>query len=156
LKTLPFVINDRRGQPKEPRPETVIEPEPEVVGDRSSWKSYAFYVVPMQTQGGVMMFGRAAGLRSDGQAFAGDYLLAPLWDEDFVWQKWAKKRLDTFLNCGCASVEKPCAIHQEYFKNWMAADSERVGAIANAPVPEAIEAYLKGEQSRQRIVAPGR
>lgn len=126
-------------------------------GDKSSWKNIGYLVVLAQNSNGPVMMGRAVGLRSDGRPFVGDYTLAPIWKEDFMWQPHAKKRLDTFLNCACIE-HSPCSTHKLYFENWQRADLERINAIVSEPLPEAIEILMRAEMARQqsRIVAPGR
>lgn len=161
MGNLPFVINDRRGQAKPPREDIKM---PELVaeeGDKSSWKNVGYMVVlgpgPQGPQGPPIMLGRAIGLRSDEMLFVADYILPPVWKEDFVWQPAARKRLDTFLGCACIRSGS-CSTHGLYLRQWKEADVERFNSFISAPLPEAIEIMFKAEMARQQssIVIPGR
>lgn len=151
-----IIINDFRGKNKPPREEQpkVIEIQPE--GDKSAWLDVGYYVIQAQTNVGMLMLGRATGKRSDCRPFAADYLLPPVWAEDFKWQPEAKKRLDTYLNCDCGAT--PCAIHRHYHEQWHKADQERLQAIITAPLPESVELVIKAETmaKQSQIVVPGR
>jgi hypothetical protein len=154
-----FVINDRRGQRKDPREEVTAitladNPEPEA--DKSSWKEVGYFAIPVQTRFGLLMMGKVAGIRSDGRAFCANYLIAPVWTDTFSWQPLARTRLDTYLGCGC-SATAPCATHNLYLASWAKADDARAERAAMEPVPQAIEVILRAEMAEQqsRIVVPG-
>lgn len=160
-----FVVNDRRGEKKEPR-----EVEPAVgeqrqaieeAKDKGSWKDVCYTLAMMQAKGGqVITMIRACGLRSDDRPFVADWVVPPFWPDATDmgrWQEYAKERLDTFLNCECIEGG-PCSDHRRDIARWMNADGERFERTAASPVPPSLEGYLRAEMSRQsgRIVAPGR
>jgi hypothetical protein len=158
-----FVINDRRGQKKEPRQDIqIVQAQLEENTDKSSWKEVCFPMLLMNVQTGqgqppqTIVMGRAAGERSDGRVFIADYALPQVWEAGFDWTKYAQKRLDTFLGCDCKETV-PCATHKMYLPQWQQQDMQRLSAIAQAPVPRPLEILMMAEQARRsNLIVPGR
>jgi hypothetical protein len=136
---------DRRGD-KEKAPALVAEVVPEPAADRSSWKNVGYMICLIPSNAGPIVAGRAVGLRSDGKCFIGDYFLSQIYPEHFDWTVESRKRLDTYLGCDCA-VGIQCAVHKTYVPQWIKADTQRLELIGSSPVPEAIEAMVKGQRS---------
>lgn len=151
-----FEIVSRRGEKKPEtveKPLTIIEaPEPKSEGE---WEAVTYLVVLMQGQQGPLVIGRAVGLRQDGQCFAADWIFPPVWKAGTNWESKASERLDTFLDCSCSDAA-PCGVHQLYLKQWLDADAQRLNLIASAPIPKALEAFIKAEQKRAsaKIIVP--
>lgn len=123
----------------------------------AGWKSVGYVVVLGNGgQGGMMVVGRAMGMRESGEAFSADWLFSPIWREGFDWTKYAKKRLDTLLACKCDNAGNVCDVHRRSIKQWMEQDIQRLNNIARDPVPEAVEVMMKAEHERQnsKIVRP--
>lgn len=147
------VINDRRGQPKEPRVETIAEPTP--TGDTKTWKSVGFMIAMAQGPQGIIVIGRAVGLRGDDNNFVADFILAPIYPEGFDWTKVARQRLETFLGCNCGAG-KMCSTHRMYMQQWSEADADRLNRMSAEPMPECLEVLYRAEQARRNpgIVVP--
>jgi hypothetical protein len=92
---------------------------------------YRLTVVMQQQVGGLHvvqipkgLVGRALGIRyPDNKVFFSTVMIPWTCDEDFNWQKMAKKRLDTFLlpECQCESHEADmrfCEFHEKLNKMW--------------------------------------
>ena len=147
-------VIDRRGSKKE-EPAAVVVPAveavPGVAADKSSWKKIprnpAFMIVFIPSNAGPLVAGRAVGLRSDEKFFIADYFLPQIYPENFDWTAEARKRLDTFLGCDCASGA-PCAVHKIQQPQWIKNDTQRLELIGRSPVPEAIEVMVKAERAR--------
>ena len=155
-----FEITDKRRQKAEAEvsaPVAVIEPVPST--NKSSWEEVKYGVAFRPAQGGIIILGRAMGLRSDGLPFLADYWFTADWDDNRDWETHAKKRLDTFLNCGCNS-HAPCAVHKMYFDQWLQQDTQRLTLAGNRPVPKVLEIMHKAELARRQnapnIAVPGR
>lgn len=153
-----FTVVDKRGQNHSP--DVLIEtPKPqeseEVSKGKRTWKSQGFLIVMAQGPQGVIISGRAVGLRGDGQLCVADYMFAPVWPEHLEWVKEARRRLNTFLGCDCKS-NFLCHVHQITIPNWQKEDVERVSRSTQKNLPEAIEVLMKAEQARQntKIVVP--
>mgnify|MGYP001578509397 CR=1 FL=1 len=151
----PLIINDRRGQKKEPRPEPVPEVAEES-GEKESWKDTAYMVVMMRTPSGTMVAGRAVGERSDGRVFVADWIFPPVWQKETEWTQYAQKRLDKYLGSKCIETEV-CSDHKRYLPQWGQADMDRLNRIATQAVPSCIETLMRAEQARQSaLYTPGR
>ena len=154
MSNIKFV--DHRGSNKQERVEVpIVETVSEPTGDRSSWKNVGYMIVLIPSNAGPIVTGRAVGLRSDEKCFIADYFLPQIYPEHFDWTIEARKRLDTFLGCECASGT-PCAVHKMYQPQWIKADSQRLELIGSSPVPESIEVMIKAERARaeSRIHVP--
>ena len=149
-----FEVTDRRGGNKE-APTPVLVAVPEIAVDKSTWKNVGYMIVLIGSKNGPLVSGRAVGLRSDEKFFIADWFLPPIYPEHFDWTSEARKRLDTFLGCGCTNVA-PCAVHAMYMPQWIKADTQRLELIGNSPVPEAVEVMIKAERSRvaSKIAVP--
>lgn len=156
MKELPFVVNDRRGQKKEPRPEPVAV-EPQETKDNTAWKSIAYLTVLLPTPNGPMPSCRCVGLRSDDLMCAVDWLMPPWTTVEVNFYAEVRKRADTFLGCDCISRHM-CGTHNEYLQMWMRADMDRLNGLAATPLPEVLELFMRAEMARKNsaIVAPGR
>lgn len=149
-----LIINDRRGQKKEPRVDPIVSPPPGQPVDKSSWKSTAFVLIFLNSPNGPIPLGRAVGLRSDEELFVADWQMPPMWSEGTDWTKIARQRLDTFLNCQCGN-RRICGTHELYIRNWQKADAERLQAMAAEPMPECLERHMMAERAaRPSIVVP--
>lgn len=147
-------VIDRRGSRKEePAAAMVVEasPEPRAAGDRSSWKNIpknpGYMIALIPSNAGPIVVGRAVGLRSDEKCFIADFFLPQIYPEHFDWTAEARKRLDTFLGCECASGVQ-CAVHKIKQPEWIKNDTQRLELIGSSPVPEAIEVMVKAERAR--------
>ena len=66
-----------------------------------SWKAVA-YTVSVKMQGnGLVIAGKACGVRADGKGFFAFIDLPLIYPEEFNWTAKAKERLDIFLDCSC-------------------------------------------------------
>jgi hypothetical protein len=148
-----LIINDRRGQKKEPRQDPAILAPADKPRDASSWLNVAFLIVFAPGPQGVIPIGRAVGLRSDDETFIADWQMPPIWPEGLDWTKVVRARLDTFLNCGCGTREL-CATHKHYLVQWKQADAERLNAVACEPLPAALERLMMAERASQPMVVP--
>ena len=157
-----FEIKNRRGGNKEaPAPAIIPAVASEPTGDNLSWEDVKYAIawrpIPQRQPGPlqIILMGRAIGLRSDGLPFVADYWFEPEYDPD--WQVKVKKRLDTFLGCGCNDFS-PCAVHKMYFGKWAEADTQRLTMAGERPVPTVLEILHKAEMARQQraqsIVVP--
>lgn len=136
-------IIDRRGARKpDPVP---VKPEAPQKG-KSGWRDVGYFIQLMPADGGVLIpIGRAAGVRVDGIGpFVADYILPSVWGPDFNWQKEAKKRLDTFIDCGCRTGAR-CALHGILLEQWQTEDVRRVQTANASAMPEAIEMLMRAE-----------
>ena len=156
----PFIINDRRGKGGDhKREELTVTEAPAAMGDKGRWEDVQYVIALMPTNDGrTMVLGRAVGLRADGSPFVADWFLPQTaWAEDLLWQKQARKRLDTYLGCDCGYTA-PCAIHKIYFEQWIKADRDRLQMEQAKEPPPAIVALFKAEQAarQSKIIVPGR
>jgi hypothetical protein len=156
-----FIVVDKRGKNADVVVVPVVPVESETEPDMSKgkWDDVRYIIALAQTPGGMIINGRAVGLRMDGLTVIADYILPPLWPKDLDWPKQARKRLDTFLECEC-SVKGACAVHKMYVQKWMEADTQRLNLQASQPLPKALEVLMKAEQARAkqaepRIIRPG-
>jgi len=150
-----FKVIDRRGEAHihvEPEPIAVPVTE-EVSKGRRTWKNIGYMVCPANTPNGLMILGKACGLRGDGLSCAADYLLMPTEPEHFEWKKEARRRLNTFLGCECTN-SIPCHVHRIAIENWKKEDFERLQAFAKKPMPEAVEAFIKTATKQPSILVP--
>jgi hypothetical protein len=147
------VIDRRRDKKEEPTP--AVETIPVSAGDGSSWEEVKYAVacrVVQQNQPGplqLIIMGRVLGLRSDGIPFVADYWFSADYDDCRDWETQAKKRLDTFLGCGCDTFS-PCAVHKMYFEQWEKADIQRLTLAGQKPVPKVLEILHQAEMARQQ------
>jgi hypothetical protein len=142
-----FEFKDHRGSNKEESAAApVIAAAPEPTADKSSWKNVGYMICLIPSNAGPIVAGRAVGLRSDEKCFIGDYFLPQIYPEHFDWTAEARKRLDTYLGCECG-IGVQCAVHREYLPQWIKADTQRLELIGSSPVPEAIEAMVKGQRA---------
>lgn len=146
-------VIDRRGQNKQPEPVApakVVEMPARKKGADEQWKDVCYILAIMpQQNGSVIILGRAVGKRMDGMAFIADYMLPMEWKPDWMWQPKAKERLDTFLDCECAT-RNPCSKHKSYFAQWQQQDIQRMTLAQDGPVPEALEALILAEKVAQQ------
>lgn len=149
-----FEVRDRRGEKKESAaPVAVAAPEPQPTGDRSRWLEVKAAIAPGQIPQppphppALIIIGRVLGLRSDDLAFIADYWITPDYDDCRDWEEQARKRLDTFLRCDCAS-HAPCAVHRMYIPQWQQADMQRLTLAGTKPVPRVLEVLHKAEMAR--------
>jgi len=152
------VVVDRRKQKQEMESTpvlTVEEVDHEPDESTKSWKSIGYLIALIQGQNGILVSGRAVGLRGDGRPFVADYILPPIWPEKLDWIKEVRKRLDTFLGCQCKE-HSSCADHKMYLGQWMSQDAQRIQMMSTQPVPEAIEvlANIEKKMAESRIVLP--
>lgn len=142
-----FEVIDRRRQ-KDHHEEPVKPVEGCVNGQ---WKDVAYVLawVPSGPNGSVMGIGRAVGIRTDGLGpFTADYILPNIWKTGFDWTVEARKRLDTYLGCGCTR-SGPCSIHKIYYPQWQKADVQRIEMANSMPLPESVELLMRAEVAAQ-------
>jgi hypothetical protein len=160
-----FVVNDRRGEKKEPREEVPVVSEAarkaEASKDKSKWKDVSYLIVQAQVApGAVVNVLRGCGERSDGRPFVADWLMPQYWTDKAdiiqVGTKNVRGRLDTFLNCGCMEGGNACDDHRESIALWGKLDMERLNKLSNKPMPSSLELVIRAEQARQQssIVKP--
>lgn len=152
-----FEIKDRRGERKlDPVPVAKLVDHLEAQltsGDKSTWLEVKAAIAPAQIQQPppqpptLIMVGRVLGLRSDDLPFIADYWLSPDYDDCRDWEKQARKRLDTFLGCDCAS-HAPCGIHKMYIPQWQQADMQRLTLAGTKPLPRVLEVLHKAQMAR--------
>ena len=150
------IVSRRGGNKQETTPamklEDHIEEKSVSSADKSSWKNVprnpCYMIVLVGSPNGPLVSGRAIGVRSDEKFFIADWLLPPIYEEHFDWTVESRKRLDTFIGCGCTSAG-PCGVHKMYIPQWQQADMQRLNLIGNAPVPEAVEIMMKADKARQ-------
>ena len=157
-----FKVVDRRKEKAEAETEVtapVAIIEPVASADKGTWEEVKYGVAFRPAHGGVIILGRAMGLRSDGLPFIADYWFSADWDDNRDWEAQSKKRLDTFLNCDCNS-HAPCAIHKMYFDQWLQQDTQRLTLAGTKPVPKVLEILHKAELARRanppNLAVPGR
>jgi hypothetical protein len=158
VSELPFTIVDKRGQAHiEQEKPVIVEAEPPKTpsGSKRIWKSTGFMVAMAKSPNGILIVGRAVGLRQDGVCALADYAFPPIWPEKLDWVKHATQRLNTFLGCDC-TPQIMCEMHRKEVPKWGQEDMTRLEHVARVPLPEAIEVVMKAEQERQktRIVVP--
>jgi hypothetical protein len=143
-----FTVVDRRGQNHTPEPEII----PEVRPASQTWEDVDYlYTLAQHPQFGMLMLGRAVGVRSDGKPFMADYVLFPRVTNNTIdWRPHSKKRLDTFLNCECSIAHGPCAVHKLYLPKWLEQDLERMQRLSAEPVSRALEALHHAELAKQK------
>lgn len=134
-------IIDRRGERKVEEAKPVVLADSQAT-DKSTWEEVKYAVAPLPARGGIVLSGRAMGLRSDGVAFVADWFFTADWDDCRGWEEKVKKRLDTFLNCEC-SLHAPCAVHRMYIEQWKQADVQRMELANQKPVPKVLEVLHK-------------
>lgn len=136
------IVDRRRNKDHHVEPVKAAEPEK----GKGGWKSVGYMIQLRPASGGMPIpIGRAVGVRDDGMGpFAADYILPNIWGPDFNWQSHAKKRLDTFVNCECRSQAR-CAVHELLMPQWETEDVRRINTANEAPMPEAIELFMRAE-----------
>lgn len=150
------VIDRRRNKDHH---EAVKVEEPAKKG-KAEWDDVGYVLAIMRVQdGGFLIVGRAAGVRKDGVGpFIADYIVPNVWISSIDWMREAKKRLDTFLECGCTTANK-CGIHDIYLKDWVKADSQRLSLVNSMPMSKALEMAMRAEmaassKNNQNLVVP--
>jgi len=149
-------FKDRRGSNKEVPALTLVpapEANPEPAADKSSWKNVGYMICPAQGPQGLLILGKACGLRQDGLSCFADYLFLPIEPEHFEWKKEARRRLNSFLGCDCTNSLQ-CHVHQIAINNWKKEDFERLEAFSKKPMPEAVEEFIKTATKQPNIVVP--
>lgn len=158
MKEPAFTVIDKRGQAhiEDEKPVIVTPEAPKTpAGSKRIWKSQGFMISLVQSPKGILVVGRAVGLRQDGLCAIADYAFTPIWKEGLDWVKHARQRLNTFLGCDC-EPHVMCEIHRREVPKWGQEDIERLEHVARVPLPEAIEVMMKAEQARKDsgIVVP--
>jgi hypothetical protein len=152
-----LVINDRRralrameGEIGDVAPQPVAPPEPikiEAPVDKSAWLDVTYLIAFAQNQQqGMVILGRAVGVRSDEQLCIADWQLPPRWTAGLDWTKIARQRLDTFLNCDCGRLG-PCASHRMMVPQWAIADHERIARMMEEEIPLALQRLMMAERA---------
>ena len=151
-----FKVIDRRGEARvETMPEPVVPKAPieAEVKSKRIWKNVGYMICPAQGPQGLLILGKACGLRQDGLSCFADYLFLPIEPEHFEWKKEARRRLNSFLGCDCTNSLQ-CHVHQIAINNWKKEDFERLEAFSKKPMPEAVEEFIKTATKQPNIVVP--
>ena len=122
---------------------------------RHKWEDVAYMVAFMGLNGQNVVSGRSVGLRDDGAVCIADYIFSPLWTEGFDWTAVGRERLDTYLVCECEE-DKTCEYHVGMMQEWLQEGLERLTALGQSPIPMAMEAFIRKQQSTPKIIRPGR
>ena len=144
-----FTVIDKRGTNRAEETAVVIEPDAPKTGKRS-WKGAVEYPsIPKPTPTGMLMAVQAVGLRDDGSLFTADYILPPILPKNFDWKSVVTKRIDSYLACDCSREIGTCGMHQQYERQWMEQDAQRLNMFASQPVPECIEVMVNLQRQKQ-------
>jgi hypothetical protein len=117
----------------------------EANGEANHWVEIAYFLQmamnPKTGQfGGVQ--GNCIGQRSDTKRILGIVILPiAVWPEGFDWQKLARERLETFLDCHCSQFG-PCEFHALKTMEWATLDITRAN-VAPHDLPKVLRDHYK-------------
>jgi hypothetical protein len=153
-----FTVIDRRGAAHVsiecvPAPQPVAAITEETRKSRIIWRKVSFLICQAQSPMGILILGKAIGLRQDGLSCCSDYVLPPVFPEHLDWVKEARRRLNTYLGCECQNGVL-CATHRNLIPNWQKEDFAKLTELSSKPAPEAVEAFIKQAQAKPNLVIP--
>lgn len=145
MKSPSFTVVDKRGQAHIETP-APVEYKAEKIKVQS-WTDVRYKLALQQLPNQILlMLGQAVGLRSDGELCIVNYLMGKYLTEH-DWREVARKRLDTFLGCGC-KMRIPCPVHRLQIQQWEHEDVLRVQMMETQALPPALEALQRAERAQ--------
>lgn len=158
-----FTVVDKRGQNAtvQEKPIPVASAADSSPAKERSWESLGYLIGVNQGKEGMFIYGRVAGLATDGEIFTADYMFGGRWEAGFDWTIDAKRRLDTYLTCSCSAKKGHCSYHRRMDANggWLKEDMDRIKTDGQRQVPKVIEVLFRAERDKKlasKIISPSR